>query len=115
MSDKLFSYLLPKKRTYAPHMNSEKQCKFKSTKAKRTASQPKLSKPSLEQIVQCKTTLMNTEPKCCGVCMLEDESAIKKTVDWVQCDQCGVWMHTSCTNCPDTLADSKYFLCHFCA
>ena len=42
---------LPKKHTYAPNMNSEKQCKFKSTKAKRTASQPKLSKPSLEQIV----------------------------------------------------------------
>ena len=35
----------------------------------------------------------------------EDDSTIKKTVDWVQCDQCGVWMHTSCTNCPDTLTD----------
>lgn len=101
---------LPAKRLYPANINSEKQCKFFSTKKKSRLSMS-LSKPSYNTIVECKNTLRKYVPRHCGVCLQEDDKASTEIIKWVQCSQCELWLHTSCTS--GASLDGS-FLCHLC-
>ena len=102
---------LQAKHLYPSNMNCEKQHKFLSTKKKRESSATTMRKPSLDDIKRCKNTLQKYEPRCCGVCLQEEDKATTKVVEWTQCASCGLWLHTTCSNSSVTEDD---FICHLC-
>ncbi len=88
--------VLPKKRHYPANKNNDTQPKFFSTKQLKLSSTG-LSKPSYQQKVVSKTTLLATDVRLCGICFQEDDNMDKDVVDCIQCSRCHVWLHQTCT------------------
>ena len=48
-----------------------------------------------------KNTLTEADVLVCGVCFKEDDTAGGDTVDWLECETCGMWAHCGCISCSD--------------
>ena len=100
---------LPLKRKYPPNKNCET---LFSTKKKRLTATSSLRKPSREEADQCKQSLMKIDTVFCGICLQEEDKLNTQDIQWVQCYQCLMWVHLSCTKL--TLDTSDDYICEFC-
>ena len=102
--------VLPIKRKVSPNENSERQRKFFTT---RISSCTPLSRPSNEQKQLLRQTIQKEEPKFCGICFKEDDvtSDTEQIVEWIECDLCKLWVHTSCTK---SKTDLENYIGDFC-
>ena len=110
------SNILSIARKIAPNTNNETQPSFFSTKKKRRRTTNHLSKPSNQQIMTCRKVLRTIEPIFCGKCLKrQDNKKDSVIINWVQCDICSVWLHTSCIELhvyQEGIPPS--FVCQFC-
>ena len=104
--------VLPQKRQYPPNKNSEKQLRFFSTKKRKMAS-THLSKPSYSESQKCKSLLLGLDTTFCGICLQEDDHSKEDLVEWVQCNNCQMWLHMTCAKCENTMLDE--YKCNFCS
>ena len=84
----------------APNANIEHQLRFHSTTKKR-AKTPRIAKPTQSDEDEAMEVMMNVAVQICGICMKEDDSSTTvgaETVDWIQCEQCGLWVHLARSN-----------------
>ena len=65
------------------------------------------------QSEECKKELLQREPILCGYCMKEKNYDNKTTIEWIQCDECSVWLHLSCT-IPKLASIPEQYTCEFC-
>ena len=86
---------------YAAIKNHEKQSHFFSTK-KRKVSKNDWTKPTLEERIQCKAKLRGMDIKYCAVSLEEDDHCNEDVVNWIQCSQCTMWVHSTCSAQCDT-------------
>ena len=102
------------KRKVLPNQNFEKQFKFFSTKKKWMSQSPVLTKPSFNQSEKRKEALSKTNSLFCGSCFKENDMNYEnQEVQWIQCDNCSMWLHLSCTQ-PTLITVPDKFICHFC-
>lgn len=79
----------------APNENHTKQPRFVSTK-KRTANK-RWAKPTMDEKGKAQSELNDVAIKVCGKCFKEDDNLRGETeVPWIQCDNCGLWLHMAC-------------------
>ena len=91
----------------APNANHQKQNRFFSTKKKRPSNK-RWAKPTLTEKEQCLAILNKVEDTFCAICSREDDTNDGENfVCWIQCTECGVWVHKSCSGLLDT--DYDYF------
>ena len=94
----------------ASNANSERQLRFHSTK-KKQMTQKRWAKPTAEERQLCRQTLEHAEARHCGICHKEDNIGLTGTVLWIQCSECGIWLHASC--CPAG-TEGDVFVCENC-
>ncbi len=91
------STVLQKRKRYAPNANNEKQLRFQSTKKRRLATS-RWAKPTKEEVEQCRKRLMeDNEARVCGICFKEEDGRFSEKIQWLQCEQCSLWVHETCT------------------
>lgn len=95
----------------APNSNSEVQLRFHSTKQKKPTKRTRLAKPTIDDEERVKQNLDNIAIQVCGVCLREDNAGEDNAVDWIECVQCHLWVHTACASLS---ADTLDFLCVNC-
>ncbi len=84
-----------KTRSYPANKLAERQERFFSTKRKRKEKKKSahLSESTVEE-------LKNTEPHVCAFCFKESPPTSNGSdgsqIDWVECDNCKVWVHSLC-------------------
>ena len=103
----------PVQNTYAPNSNSKQQLRFKSTKRKSERQQNStLSKPNQDEIKSYIHDLDEVDIQVCGFCLKRDDRRSCEVVEWIQCDSCQVWFHSSCVffDCESETS----FLCNIC-
>ena len=99
---------LPVTKKFSPDALHEKQLRFYPTKRKRERTQS-CTKPTLEEVESTKEKLNNTDVVVCGICFKEDDKCRDKSIEWIQCGRCEIWMHSLCANqCDDN------FVCDHC-
>ena len=56
------------------------------------------AEPSFIEKEKCLEELDDVEVKYCLICIQEDDPVIKEKlfVSWIECSNCGIWMHESC-------------------
>ena len=88
-----------KTKSYPANKLAEKQKQFFSTKTKRKIKEK--SSVLSESTVQ---ELNNIDPYVCAFCFREDPPSGDglSTVDWIECGNCKVWVHTSCDYVEDS-------------
>ena len=98
----------------APNTHIQQQIRFHSTKKKRQHKQ-KLSKPNEEELLSCHDELYRTEITVCGICLKEHDAESGQTLQWIQCDNCNIWLHQTCAevSIPTTTLASDYY-CKYC-
>ena len=92
----------------SPDANSEKQRKrcssstdnekqsFYATKKKRPKSQNSCPKPTSDEAQSSRLLLADVEVLVCGICFKEDDNAVDDLVEWIECENCGMWAHYNC-------------------
>ena len=95
----------------APNSNSETQFRFRSTKKKCKAS--RWAKPDIEEVNMAKIKMEDTQVEVCGICLKQDDKLGGIEVDWIECANCKLWVHTACAG--DTFNDDKDFHCCNCS
>ena len=95
-------------RSFPPNKLAEKQKRFFSTRKKNKQQRPKitLSETTLQE-------LEDIDPHVCAFCLKEDPPNCAEApdlVDWVECGQCQVWVHTLC----DYVEDYSNYICCMC-
>jgi len=104
--------ILPVKRVFVANQNHEKQKHFFSTK-KRKVSKNDWANPTFEERIQGKAKLKSLDTKYCAVCFEEDDHCNQDVVNWIQCSQCTMWVHSACSPQSDTQFYDE-FICKYC-
>ena len=105
--------VLNQRKRYAPNVNNEKQLRFRSTKKRRVITS-RWAKPNQEEIEKCKENLMDiSETQVCGICYKEDDYKHSQIVEWLQCENCSLWVHKHCTTALNVFKDDIY-ICQYC-
>ena len=99
----------------APNSNNEKQLRFYST-AKRRKVSSRWAKPTGAEVEKCQEDLMNIEAKVCGICYKEDDlNTCLQEVDWIQCENCNLWVHLHCVSATMLSSESSSgYQCKYC-
>jgi hypothetical protein len=108
---------LPVKEKIASNANNVVQPRFASTKKKRSRLEihSKLSKPTALESESCRLKLLSVEVRVCALCFKEDDKVEKTpTVQWIQCTQCSIWVHSLCASDPTQL-HTDTFICNWCS
>ena len=92
---------IPIRKRCSPNANNEKQRRFHATRRKRLRTQQGCAKPTRKELLSSKNTLTEADVLVCGVCFKEDDTAGGDTVDWLECETCGMWAHRGCISCSD--------------
>ena len=96
-----------KTKSYPANKLAEKQQRFFSTKTKRKIKEKSsvLSETTVQE-------LNNIDPYVCAFCFKEDPPSSDglSTVDWIECGNCKVWVHTLC----DYVEDNTNYVCCMC-
>ena len=62
---------------------------------KRKPSRKTVSKPTLNEQKKIKLFMSTTPIKVCGICWKEDDTNTEMEVNWIACDNCGLWIHVA--------------------
>ena len=95
------------------HQRSSVQPRFFSTHKKRKIGLKGLAKPGNEDIILSQETLYKTETEVCGMCFKEEERGNTLDVSWVSCNNCEIWVHTSCASVSSDM--STEYICQYCS
>ena len=102
----------PTKRIPA-NSNHKMQTRFFSTKKKRKPTRRTVSKPTTSEHKKMKLFMRTTPIKVCGICWKEDDTSTEVEINWVSCDNCGLWTHVTCLP-PHRTNNDDIFLCDSC-
>ena len=102
---------LPKVKSICPNANKDKQLSFNSTRKKRSTQKKSITKPSHEDYIKAKKTLIASAVTICGICLQEEDRSDDTTVEWIECTKCGIWIHTYC--CKTKISDK--YICTNCS
>ena len=84
--------------SYAASSNHQKQLRFYSTKKKAGKRTNRWSKPTLQEESSICDKLSSLPVKLCSVCCEEDDGCSEAPcVDWIECRQCNMWVHLTCS------------------
>ena len=106
--------------TVFPNTNHECQPRFHSTKKRRVSDDKKgMSKPTATQMAECKSKLSETSDsiEVCAVCFQKedkDADSSNDCINWIQCSQCLLWLHVTCTDLDISTSLPHAFLCVYC-
>ena len=92
----------------SPSMHNEKQS-FYATKKKRPKSQNSSPKPTSDEAQSSRLLLADVEVLVCGICFKEDDNAVDDLVEWIECENCGMWAYYNCA-----FAKGDDFCCRNC-
>ena len=96
-------------RSFPSNKLHEKQKRFFSTRKKM-----KLERPRVTLSEATRQELEDVEPHVCAFCLKEDPRNCAKDspdlVDWIECGECHVWVHTVC----DCVEDCTNYVCSMC-
>ena len=110
--------ILVQAESIAPNKNSEHQPRFYSTKKRKVSQNTHgLSKPALHEMEQCQRTLSCETVRVCGACFQEEEKNNSEFIDWIQCSNCDIWLHITCTGATllsTSVSTDSEFICTFC-
>jgi len=67
----------------------------------------------LRKEYRVKAKLKSLDTKYCAVCFEEDDHCNQDVVNWIQCSQCTMWVHSACSPQSDTQFYDK-FICKYC-
>ena len=101
LSENPITQHLLKVKSICPNANSEKQV-FKPMKRKRSSQSQSIKKPGQVNILNARQLLKSSTVIVCGICFQEDDNPqdlgqTTNTVEWIECNKCGVWVHESCS------------------
>ena len=105
--DTKMASLIPKE-TCAPNTNVP--AIYSTRKRKNTTTNP-LSKPSHTELENQRKKLKTEHPMFCGVCFQQNDFNNNSTINWIQCENCNMWIHDKCTLNNNALDN---YICHFC-
>lgn len=107
---------IPTKETVAPNTNHTLQPRFVSTrKRRRSELKSSLSKPTTSEINTCKSKMLCVEIRVCALCFGEDDKVgSDETVQWIECTQCGTWVHLVCAAARPSTSSNEDYMCDSC-
>ena len=81
---------------------------FHSTKNVRKQT---VSKPNTNDASKALTVLQKTDITVCAICYREDDPSNETDITWVECSECGIWVHTFCLSATGIQED---YICDSC-
>ena len=69
--------------------------------------------PTASEQKKMKLCMSTTPIKVCGICWKEDDTSTRVEINWIACDNCGLWIHVACKP-PHDANNDETFLCDSC-
>ena len=71
-------------------------------KKKRSSQSQSIKKPGQVNFLNARQLLKSSTVNVCGICFQKDDNPqdlgqTTNTVEWIECNKCGVWVHESCS------------------
>ena len=94
-----------------PNTNKEPQKRFHSTKNVHKQTNKTVSKPNTNNAFKALPVLQKTDITVCAICYREDDPSNETDITWVECSECGIWVHTFCLSATEIQED---YICDSC-